>query len=117
MIQSAGLAAGGEPASPQAAAVMEELDLALGEALRAHRSRSVTPEALASADVVAVMTRRHADTLASWGAALGADPAKIRVLGGERGIPDPFGGSREVYRETRDALEEAVRGLADELGL
>jgi len=29
-------------------------------------------------------------------------------------VPDPFGGSLEIYRRTRDTLQDIVRALADD---
>lgn len=103
-VESAGLAAYGEPASPGAAAVLAEWGLDLG----GHRSRQVDAALCRGADLVAVMTPAHKQRLCL----LGADPAKITVLGEEEGgIPDPFGGDLAVYRAARDAIERAIRAL------
>ncbi len=102
--ESAGLAADGGPASPGALAALAEW----GMDLSAHRSRQVTAALCRRADLVAVMSPRHAQALR----ALGVPSAKIVVLAQETGgIPDPYGGDAETYRRTRDALESAVQAL------
>lgn len=103
-VESAGLAAGGEPASPHAAAVMAEWGLDLS----GHRSQPVTRGLCERADRIAVMSPRHRAALL----ALGVPGEKITILAeAEGGIPDPYGGSLADYRETRDALARAVDAL------
>lgn len=113
IVESAGLAAHHEPASRNAIAAMAEIDREYGAQLSLHESRQATPEMLKNADCVAVMNRNHAATAII----MGADPLKVHVLsaGDTEGIPDPYGGSLEVYREAREALETAVETLADQL--
>lgn len=103
IVESAGLAADGSPASGNAVAAMAEQ----GMDLSAHRSRPATPALLRQADILAVMSPSHAMAAVS----MGADPARIRVLD----IPDPYGGDLELYRHTRDGLDRAAERLADEL--
>lgn len=103
VVTSAGLAAMGEPAADHAVTVMEECGLNLTR----HRSRPLTRELADAADHLVVMTDNHRALLL----AAGVDGEKIVVP--EGGIPDPFGGSVEVYRRTRDALQDVVRTLAD----
>lgn len=103
--ESAGLAASGEGASANAVAVLAEWGLDIA----AHRSRRVTARLCGEADRVAVMSERHRAALL----AMGVPEEKIVVLGAqEGGIPDPYGGSLEDYRKTRDALERAVEALS-----
>ena len=101
IVDSAGLAAGGETVTPEAAAAMEEIGLPIA----GRRSRPLTAALCREADIIAVMTPGHAAALAAYG----APPEKIRLLGG--GIPDPYGGNAALYRQTRDALELAVDAL------
>ena len=103
MVESAGLAADGSPASENAVSAMREWGLDLS----GHLSRPVTPALLKEADVIAVMSPSHALGALS----LGAAPEKLRVLQ----IPDPYGGDLEAYRRTRGALEQAAQALAEEL--
>lgn len=101
-VLSAGLCADGSPASPQAVEAMAQR----GIDIAGHVSHPVTRELCAAADVIGVMSAGHRDLLTR----LFAVPTdKVVVLGG--GIPDPFGGTAEDYRRTRDALEQAVRVL------
>ena len=106
-VQSAGLAADGSPASPQAVAVMKEWDIDLS----AHRSRSLTAELCAQADQICVMTPGHAQILRQ----AGIPAEKIFVLGD--GIPDPYGGDIACYRATRDAIAQGVCRFLEENGL
>ena len=104
VVTSAGLAATGDPAADHAVTVMEECGLNLTR----HRSRPLTRALADAADHIVVMTENHRTLLL----AAGVDGDKITVPQG--GVPDPFGGSVEVYRHTRDALQDIVRTLADE---
>lgn len=103
-VTSAGLSAMGEPAADHAVTVMEECGLNITR----HRSRPLTRELADTADRIVVMTENHRALLL----AAGVDGEKIVVPAG--GIPDPFGGSVEIYRRTRDALQTVVSTLADE---
>ena len=106
-VQSAGLFTDGSPAADPAIEVMAEW----GVDLSAHRSQTITPELCDWADVIAVMSLQHKQLLAVQG----VDSRKIIVLGG--GIPDPYGGSVEVYRATRDRLADAVTELLPKLSV
>jgi protein-tyrosine-phosphatase len=112
IIDSAGLAAFGQPASPNAVAAIEELGGGYSQILKEHRSSTVTREMLEQSDIIAVMSDSHAKAVIE----LGADPERVRVLAGDgNGIADPFSGDINVYRQTRDQLEKAVRDLADDV--
>ena len=99
-VVSAGLAATGEPASEGARQVMAEW----GIDLAAHRSQPVTAELCRQAERIYVMSPWQGQALQ---AAFGVPEERIRLLGD--GIPDPFGGDAELYRRTRDSLEQAIR--------
>ena len=106
-VESMGLAAcPGDPATPEAAAVLSEMGLDLSS----HRARQAHPADLMSANRVVCMTRSHRTILEG----AGIQPEKLRVLG--VGIPDPFGGSLEDYRACRDAIAAALPALLDEWG-
>lgn len=105
IVDSAGLAADGGPVTQEAAAVMREIGLDIA----GRRSQPLTLGLCQESDIIAVMTPAHAAALTAYGAV----PEKVRLLG--RGIPDPFGGGRDLYRRTRDALEQAVDILAQEI--
>ena len=106
-VQSAGLFTDGSPAADPAIEVLAEW----GIDLSAHRSQNITPKLCEWADVIAVMSLQHKQLLALQG----VDSRKVIVLGG--GIPDPYGGSAEVYRETRDRLADAVAELLPPLSI
>ncbi len=101
---SAGLSAGGEPAADNAVTVMEEV----GCDITRHRSRPLTREITEAADRLVVMTDLHRDLLLS----AGVPAEKITLPSG--GVPDPFGGNADVYRRTRNKLQEIVSALCDE---
>lgn len=100
----------GAPASPQAVQVMAER----GIDLSGHRSRQVTGDLAGKVDYLIALTGGHADLLREQypGAA-----GKIHTLysfnssNPERDVPDPFGGSIESYRTTRDEIESALSDL------
>jgi len=104
VVTSAGLSATGEPAADHAVTAMEECGLNLTR----HRSRPLTKELANAADHLVVMTENHRALLLAAGVA----EEKITVPAG--GVPDPFGGSLEIYRRTRDTLQDIVRALADD---
>lgn len=109
-VESAGLAANGAPASPEAVAVMAEW----GIDISAHRSRQVTAELLEQADRILVMTPSHQQFLLSIGI------PQLKIILPSPPVPDPFGGDAEEYRRTRDALqrvaEQVAAGLASQQG-
>lgn len=112
-VQSAGTDARPDlPAAENAVTVLGEY----GADLNGHRSRQLTPELIAGADLIVTMTRRHADAARQLAPAA-AD--RIFTLGEFTGdgveIPDPFGGPVEVYRETAATLARLVEQVADRL--
>ena len=77
--------------------------------LRAHRSRNVTPELMAEADLVLAMTRQHVEALIS---AFPDHARKVALLsemvGQTYDIRDPYGGARLEYKYTARELEQLV---------
>ncbi len=102
-VTSAGLAATGDPAADHAVTVMEECGLNITR----HRSRPLTRELADAADRIVVMTENHRALL------LAAGVAEEKITVPQGGVPDPFGGSVDTYRRTRDALQTIVCSLAD----
>jgi protein-tyrosine phosphatase len=121
-VRSAGVfASPGSPASGHTETVLEEIDIELH-----HRSEPVTDELLLWADLVLTMTEEHkrlllmefADyqekvyTLKEYTGALDAaslsEPASLD-------ISDPFGVELEMYRTTRDELEQQIELLKGKL--
>lgn len=98
-VQSAGLSVTGAAASVHAVMALREIGIDLGF----HKSQLITPEMVAWADEIGVMTPSHKVAVTSL---FDVDPDKVIVLG--KGIPDPFGLSLTDYRHTRDILRKAV---------
>lgn len=102
LVASAGTwAQDGLPATPKAVAVMAEQGIDIGP----HRSREVTAGMLAQADLILVMTRGHAESLAAE-----FPEAAERILlfsalgGGAHDIADPVGLPAADYRRTATEL-------------
>jgi protein-tyrosine-phosphatase len=113
-VASAGVAAApGAPATDSALLVGMERRADVAN----HRARQLTPEVVASADVILGMSPQHV--------------AEAEALGGEgktyllsafashgastRPVSDPFGGDLEVYRATFDELDRDIRRAFDRL--
>jgi protein-tyrosine phosphatase len=98
---SAGVAAlVGEPISPRAEAVLEEI----GVSAEGHRARQVDRAMIEGSGLVLAMTPEHAATLDRVS---GSSSAKVHTLLGyarrmpdTEGIPDPYGQSIAVHRAT-----------------
>jgi protein-tyrosine phosphatase len=110
-VASAGVAAPqGAPASPEAVQVCREINVDL----QAHRSQPVTRELLAASRWTVVMTAYHRDILIDLHPQFAP---RIRLLksfgfsGSIGDIPDPIGGSVEVYRTARDMIDSALSDL------
>lgn len=127
----------GDPATPQAVAVLAERSIDLS----GHRSRPISVPLLETVDLVLTMTARHKDavlrmappmegrvfTLAEAAAgALRSAPADTARRGdagtgaasseSEYGdVPDPIGSDDQVYRETADRIESYLRAILDDL--
>lgn len=93
-VKSAGLAAYyGDPPSDYAVEALREI----GIDISGHRSRPVTREELAEADVIYVMTQQHKNVILD---AMPEVKARIAVME----IADPFGLSLEHYQACRDEM-------------
>ncbi|MCX7007784.1 MAG: low molecular weight protein arginine phosphatase [Kiritimatiellaeota bacterium] len=110
-VASAGVAAiNGEPASEEAVVVCRELGLDL----RQHGSQPVTCELMEQSRWVVVMTEMHREILARRFPAFHARIRVLKSFGFSKDfgdIPDPIGGSLDVYRTVRDAIESAISDL------
>lgn len=108
-VKSAGIAAfDGDQASQQVHHVLEEKGIVIQ-----HQAQSVTPELIDWADLVLTMTKQHEQILQ---ARFPEQEGKIVALKAyvtdeetNLDVTDPFGGSVEVYRKTRDELEELLK--------
>ncbi len=112
-VSSAGLgAAPGYPPSAHAVAAMEEV----GADIRGIRSRMVSPELVAAADAVFVMTYGHLDLMLMLYPAAADKVFLVRefepgLRSDEREIADPIGASLEVYRRARDEIRSAIPSI------
>lgn len=104
-VASAGLAASpGEKASAHACALLREegIDLA------GHAAAPVEADLVARADLILVMTAAHRDRLLDLYPAAQGKTFPVKEFAGEGpqsgGIGDPFGGSREKYRQTLEEI-------------
>lgn len=100
---SCGLGAGvGEPVSDYAQKALESL----GITDFTHTSRQITPRDIEEAERVYVMTPLHRQLLVTV-CPEAAD--KIRLLGGDHAISDPFGGSEEQYLACCQEIKECIQ--------
>lgn len=109
-VVSAGAAASrGSPATPEAVAAMEDVGLDLS----GHRSRELTRELIAEADLILGMSRSHV------AAVLAVDPTaagKTTTLDPEgTDIPDPIGSPLDVYTRTGERIRSLVQRRLEEL--
>ena len=104
----------GEPATPEAKTVMEELNLSLDK----HGARQFDKETARWADLILAMEARHIEEMEAM--APEAEHKMHTLLGfaaGVDGYPgdnmydimDPYRESVEKYREARDQIADAVR--------
>jgi len=102
----------GRPASAYAIEEMAQR----GVDLRAHRSRNVTHELMAEADLVLAMTRGHVEALE---AAFPEHAPKVHLLsemvGKEYDVYDPYGGMRLEYVHIARELEQLIEGGYDHI--
>lgn len=109
-VRSAGLSAHiGMPASLEARIVTSEL----GADLSRHSSQLLTAEIVDQADLILVMTESHREHLQNTFPEVAHRVYLINELGTSKvhDICDPFGGSLEIYKQTRDEIEQAVLEL------
>lgn len=82
-----------------------------------HRSRLLTPELVAEADIILGMGPQHVAKAEALGGA-----GKTYLLSAyashgatDRAVSDPFGGDLDVYRATFDELERDIRRALDRI--
>lgn len=113
-IGSAGTAAwDGAPASEGAYLVALERGLDLST----HRARMLTTHLVAEADLILTMSEAHSHRVADLGGAEKVHSLHRYATNDAEGgsVPDPYGGNVEGYRNTADALEELIDGVATRL--
>ena len=102
--RSAGIATfTGNPASDNAVAVMKEIGIDLS-GFRSTNIRSILSDMY---DLYVPMTYTHARALLD----LGIPKRKIYLFDSD--VTDPYGGSIDFYRRTRDELSRNIKKLAD----
>jgi protein-tyrosine phosphatase len=105
-VESAGLAAlSGHPADPLAVQLLAER----GIDLSAHRARQLTPELLASFDLVLVMEEGQQRAIEALSASARGRIQRLGRVGGFD-VPDPYGGPRAAFERALALIE---RGLDD----
>lgn len=85
--------------------------------LSAHRSRLLTRELVADADLILVMGASHLERVRALG---GEDKVELLTRFASRGeversVSDPFGAGLEIYRRTFDELEVEIGRALDRL--
>lgn len=111
-VGSAGTSAwDGAPASDGALLVALEHGANLGE----HRARQLSPELVASADLMLTMGPHHLDRADALGGAGRAHLLTEYASGDARAVSDPFGGDLEVYRATYQELEREIGRVLDRI--
>jgi len=109
LIESAGtVASAGHPASEGAIRAAAEI----GIDLRSHASTPLPIDDLDRFDLVYCLSESHLQIVSSL-LPDGAD--RVRQLSPNGGVPDPFGGSTEIYAETRDAIAAALEQRMPEI--
>ncbi|MGC9449847.1 MAG: low molecular weight protein arginine phosphatase [Oceanipulchritudo sp.] len=104
---SAGVSAfPGDPPSRNAVEAMRKVKIDLQD----HRSRPLTDQLLDISDLILTMTSSHQEIIRLQNPDLRTPVYRFRewMDSGTREVPDPFGGSLDVYLETRDSLAEAI---------
>jgi protein-tyrosine-phosphatase len=95
---SAGIAAGGGPASPLAITALDEIGVDLAD----HESCAVSEKEIDSADLILAMTRGHLQAIMSkWPCA--AKRALLLHPDGQD-VSDPYGGPLSMYRDAAQKI-------------
>jgi protein-tyrosine-phosphatase len=113
---SAGTSAGhGSRATEEAREVAREKGLDL----EGFRSRPLTREGVESADLILVMEPRHRTRVLNLCPSADTRTHLLGAFAGGEGpsseIPDPFGGTVEIYRSTLEKIEKHLRAGLDRI--
>ena len=101
-VLSAGIFAGeGGNATPEAVSALRQL----GADISAHRTRKLTSELIAAADMIFCMTDFHVSEVRRIAPQAAA---KVQRVDAEGEIPDPVGGTAEEYLQTARTIQKAV---------
>lgn len=112
-VKSAGIAAfDGDAAAEHVHQVLREKGITIK-----HRAQPVTPELIDWADLVLTMTKQHErilqESFPEQVEKIAALKAYVMEQETNLDVADPFGGSLEVYRQTRNELEELLERLIE----
>jgi protein-tyrosine-phosphatase len=109
--RSAGVfAASGSPASANAIEALREL----GIDLSGHRSQPLTGELVGQAKLIVAMTENHRAHILDCFPEVGNRVCLINAFGTSKvpaDVSDPFGGSLNTYKRTRDEIDRALSDL------
>ncbi len=100
----------GSPASPNAVAAMAELGIDLSK----HRSQPVTPAMVQKADLIVTMSAGHTAQVCARFPEVENKVFLINAFGTSKvpaDVSDPFGGSLNTYKRTRDEIDRALSDL------
>jgi glycine hydroxymethyltransferase len=112
-VLSAGVGAQeGQPPSAHAVGVMRELGIDIAST----HSRMLTAELVDEASYIFGMTRGHVDSITLLHPHAAEKTFLVREFDDtlepfEKDIPDPIGGSYELYRQCRDQIEQSIPSL------
>lgn len=108
---SAGTFAGyGSPASKNAIEALREISVDLEE----HSSQPLTAELVKQSDMIVVMAEGHRAYILDYFPEVAPKVFLIKSFGTSKvaaDISDPYGGSLNVYRKTRDEIDQALSDL------
>ena len=109
--QSAGVFAhSGSPASNNAVEALRELNVDLTQ----HKSQPITAELVANSSLIVTMTEGHAAHILDGFPEVGNKVCLINSFGTSKvsaDVSDPFGGSLNTYKRTRDEIDRALSDL------
>ena len=100
----------GAPASPNSVAALAEIGIDLSN----HRSQTVTAELVKEADLIVTMSSGHAHHICDRFPEVGHKVFLINAFGTSKvpaDVSDPFGGSLNTYKRTRDEIDRALSDL------
>jgi len=110
-VSSAGvMAMDGAEATHAAIACLKEKGIVLDQ----HKSRFLDKELIDSADLIVVMTAQHQALVEQEFPEITEKIRRMRSFdmgNGTIDVPDPVGGSMDLYRHTRDLLDSAIADL------
>lgn len=109
--QSAGVfASNGSPASQNAAEALKEIGINLTK----HKSQPLTAELVEQAKLIVTMTESHRQYVLDCFPEVGNRVCLINSFGTSKvpaDVSDPFGGSLNTYKRTRDEIDRALSDL------